>query len=163
MSIDSNFSIEMKSIISRSRETAIQYKNGFIAEVHIVHAILSDDRDHLGFSGIDNAIREAIVSEAEGYIKQFETTQGIKESAVLPITTLCERAFHAASKETEELGHAYVYPIHLLLAFMKQEGSFCAYFFPTNDITYDKLQAYGKSMPFDKKKQEGWFWQRRLK
>jgi len=149
--VDQYFSIECKTLISKSREIAINLGYDYISTVHI---FLADCEISSPIS-----IKRFAFSDENKYLK-FKTQYSLSEVNYLdnfndsiPLTKEAESAIRLGQKETTITGFNMTYPFHILIGCFKAENSVLADCFKNDPNVIENLMKYYKELgAFDVKK-----------
>jgi hypothetical protein len=140
--VDQLFSIECKSLISGSREIALNLGYDYISTVHI---FLADCE-----SGSSSSIMKFAFAEDTDYIK-FKNEYALPEVNYLdhindsiPLTLEAESAIRLGEKERQATGFEMMYPFHIILGCFKAENSILKDRFRNEPHLLDKIMKYYK-------------------
>ena len=142
--MDQLFSIECKSLISKSREIAINLGYDYISTIHIFLA----DCETPSLT----SIKKFAFADDTAYIKfkkdytlaEVNYLDNINES--IPLTKEAESAIRLGQKEMKATGFKMTYPFHILIGCLKAENSILAESFKANINVVDNLMKYYKEL-----------------
>lgn len=117
--MDNNFSIQVKEIISYSREEALRLGNDFIGTEHLVLGLIRD--------GENTAIRILKSLEVDLYELRKEIEMAVKDKTgqnianinSLPLTKQAEKVIRITVLEAKALKSPFVESEHLMLSILK--------------------------------------------
>ena len=143
--MDQLFSFECKSLISKSREIAINLGYDYISTVHFFLADCENDSPtsirKFAFGDNDNEY----LKFKKGYtLNEINYLDHIDDS--IPLTKEAESAIRLGEKERLATGHDMTYPFHILIGCFKAENSVLADCFKNNTTVIDNLMKYYKDL-----------------
>jgi ATP-dependent Clp protease ATP-binding subunit ClpA len=108
-----------RRVVFRGRYEAARRGNPFIETEHLLLGFLHHDHDlALRLFGSQQA-----VAALEAQIRSPETAAPISTSVDLPLSHECKRVLAYGAEEAERMGHRHIGTEHLLLGFLREEGS----------------------------------------
>ncbi len=138
------FSVECKSLISKSREIAINLGYDYISTVHFFLADCESDSplSIKKFAFVDNS--DYIKFKNQYTLDQINYLDHIDDS--IPLTKEAESAIRLGEKERKVSGSDMTYPFHIIIASFKTENSVLADCFRNDPNVVDKLITYYKDL-----------------
>lgn len=138
--MDNLFSVELKELVSKSRETAIDLGYGYISTIHFFIADCeskaSDSILKFGF----NSDSEFEKFKRNHTLKKDDLLNYIDES--LPLTQEAVITIRLAETERMLCKQKLVYPSHFFLAALKNKESILFECFKQDENAYDNLVSY---------------------
>ena len=149
--MDQLFSLECKSLISKSREIAINLGYNYISTVHIFLADCEEASPtsikKFAFGDSDN---EYLIFKKGHTLDEINYLDHFNDS--IPLTTEAETAIRLGEKERFATGHDMTYPFHILIGCFKAENSILADCFKNNASVIDSLMKYYQDLEILKPK-----------
>ena len=135
--MDNNFSIQVKEIISYSREEALRLGNDFIDTEHLLLGLIRDG-DNVGIKVLKsfNVDLYDLRKQIEANIKD-KTNKTITNINNLPLTKQAEKVIRITVLEAKTFKSPTVESEHLMLSILKNKENICTQILSHWDVDYD--------------------------
>lgn len=139
--MDNNFSIQVKEIISYSREEALRLGNDFISTEHLVLGLIRDG-ENLALKILKNLSIDLyeLRKEIEMAVKD-QSGKNIANINSLPLTKQAEKVIRITVLEAKAQKSAYVETEHLMLSILKNKENIVTQILNQFDVTYEIFKA----------------------
>ncbi len=135
--MDNNFSIQVKEIISYSREEALRLGNDFIGTEHLVLGLIRDgDNTAIKILKSLNVDLFELRKEIEMAVKD-KTGKNIANINSLPLTKQAEKVIRITVLEAKSLKSATVESEHLMLSILKNKENIATQILSQYEVDYD--------------------------
>ena len=139
--MDNNFSIQVKEIISYSREEALRLGNDFIGTEHLVLGLIRD--------GVNTAIRILKSLEVDLYELRKEIEMAVKDKTgqnianinSLPLTKQAEKVIRITVLEAKALKSPFVESEHLMLSILKNKENIATQILNQFGVDYEAFKT----------------------